>query len=102
MISYFVDIPVEQELAITALVIALVNLAVTALISYAPWLAFLEEYKEEFAMAASAVAVAALENWLPSAYPEISILAVALVLAILAAVGFVKKFSAARGATKLL
>ena len=102
MVSYFVDIPVEQELAITALVIALVDLGVVALISYFPWLAFLEAYKEEWGLALAAVAVAALENWLPSAYPEISVLAVALVLAILAAIGFVKKFAAARGANKLL
>lgn len=100
--AWFVDLPVEQEIAITALVVSLVSLGITALIAYVPWLSFLEAYKEEWGLTAAAIVIVALENWLPSAYPEVSILAVALVLAILAAIGFVKKFSAARGATKLL
>ena len=98
----FVELPVETQLLIVGFAVALVNLAVTAAIAYIPWLAFLEPYKEEWGLALGAAAVTTIQNWLPGAYPEASILAVQLVLAIIAIVMAAKKFLAKRGASKLL
>jgi hypothetical protein len=100
--NWFVELPSETQLAIVGLVIVLVDLAVTAAISYVPWLAFLEAYKEEWGLLAGAAAVTAIQNWLPTQYPEASILAVQLVLAVIAIVMGVKKFLVNRGASKLL
>lgn len=100
--NWFVELPSDTQLAIVGLVVILVDLAVTAAIAYVPWLAFLEKYKEEWGLALGALAVEAVQNWLPGAYPEASILAVQLVLAVIAIVMATKKFLAARGATKLL
>lgn len=100
--NWFVELPGDTQLAIIGLVVVLVDLGVTALISYAPWLAFLERYKEEWGLALGALAVKLIQNWLPGQYPEASILAVQLVLAVIAIVMATKKFLAARGATKLL
>lgn len=100
---WFVELPAETQLAVIAAIAALVDLAITAAIAYAPWLSWLEPYKEEWGMAAGAAALAFLQNALPGGeWAEVSILAVQLVLAILAVVGFVKKFLAKRGAEKLL
>lgn len=98
----FVELPANVQLAVVGLVVVLVNLAVTAAIAYVPWLAFLEQYKEEWGLALGALAVTSIQNWLPTQYPEASVLAVQLVLAILAIVMGAKKFLAKRGATKLL
>ena len=99
----FVELPQSVQLAIVGLVVVLVDLGVTALIAYAPWLAFLEAYKEEWGLALGALAVTVLQNWLPGGeYTQISILAVQLILAILAVVMGAKKFLAKRGARKLL
>jgi hypothetical protein len=100
--NWFVELPSDTQLAVVGLIVVLVDLAVTALISYVPWLAFLEEYKEEWGLMLGAVAVEAVQNWLPSQYPEASVLAVQLVLAIIAIVLASKKFLAKRGAIKLL
>lgn len=100
--NWFVELPGETQLAIIGLVVVLVDLAVTALISYVPWLDFLERYKEEWGLTLGALAVEMIQNWLPGQYPEASVLAVQLVLAIIAIVMATKKFLVARGATKLL
>lgn len=98
----FVELPSETQLAIVGLAVVVVDLAVTVAISYIPWLAFLEPYKEEWGLALGAAAVTAIQNWLPTQYPEASTLAVQLVLAIIAIVMGAKKFLAKRGANKLL
>lgn len=100
--AWFVELPPNTQLAIVGLAVVLVDLAVTALISYVPWLSFLEAYKEEWGLLLGAAAVSAIQNWLPTQYPEASILAVQLVLAIIAIVMGAKKFLAKRGASKLL
>src|SRR5687767_9907040 len=100
--NWFVELPSETQLAVLGLAVVLVDLAVTYAISYVPWLAFLEEYKEEWGMLAGVAALAALQNALPSQYPEASILAVQLVLAIIAIVMGIKKFLANHGSNKLL
>jgi len=100
--AWFVELSGDTQLAIVGLVIVLVDLAVTAAISYAPWLSFLESYKEEWGLLLGAVAVSAIQGWLPTQYPEASALAVQLVLAVIAIVMGAKKFLAKKGAVKLL
>lgn len=100
---WFVELPAETQLAVIVTVAALVDLAITAAIAYAPWLGWLEPYKEEWGMAAGASVLGLIQNALPDGqWAAASVLAVQLVLAIIAAVGFVKKFLAKRGAQKLL
>lgn len=98
----FVELPPETQLAVMSLVAALVSLAITTLIAYAPWLSWLEPYKDEWGMAAGAAALAALQNILPGSYPAASVLAVQLVLAILAIFFAAKKLLANHGAAKLV
>lgn len=101
--NWFVELPSETQLGVLAVVAALVDLGVTALIAYVPWLAFLEAYKAEWGMLAGAAVLAFLENLLPGGeWAAVSVIAVQLVLAIISAVGMAKKFLAKRGATKLL
>src|SRR5215207_2495919 len=98
----FVELPSEVQLAVIGLAVVLVDLAVTFAISYVPWLAFLEPYKQEWGLLLGAAAVTVIQNFLPTSYPEASVLAVQLVLAIIAIVVGAKKFLAKRGAEKLL
>jgi hypothetical protein len=98
----FVELPAEVQLAVMGLVASLVSLGVAALIAYAPWLSWLEPYKEEWGLGLGAVALTWLQNVLPGQYPEASILAVQLALAIIAIFMGVKKWLASRGAEKLL
>jgi hypothetical protein len=98
----FVELPAETQLAVIGLIAALVDLGINALIAYAPWLGWLEPYKEEWGHMAGVAVLAFLQNLLPGDYAEASILAVQLVLAIIAIVMGAKKFLAKRGAPKLL
>lgn len=70
---------------ITALVVAVVSFAIVKLVTLWPFLAFLKEFSAPLALALSAALIEALQNVLPSAYPDVSILAVQLLLAVLAA-----------------
>lgn len=81
----FVALPDSTKVAITALVVAAVGFAIAKLIALAPFLKFLEDFRQPLGLALSAALIEALQNVLPSAYPEVSILAVELILAIIAA-----------------
>lgn len=81
----FVELPDETKGTVTVLVVAVVGLAITKLITLVPFLAFLKDFEAPLGMALSSALIEALQNMLPSAYPEVSILAVQLILAILAA-----------------
>jgi hypothetical protein len=87
----FVPLPDASRLAITALVVAVVGLAFAKIGELIPWaVPFLSKYKEEISLALAAALIGVIENALPSAYPEISLLVVELVLAVLAAIGLFK------------
>jgi hypothetical protein len=85
LIQSFVELPDSVKVQITGLVVLVFSWAFAWLIAKLPFLAFLEEYKEPLALAIAAELIVALQNALPSAYPEISLLAVQLILAVLAA-----------------
>ena len=86
--AQFVALPDATRLAITAVVVAAVGLAFAWIGTRLPWtVPILSKYKEEVSLALSGVLIGAIENALPSAYPEISLLVVELVLAVLAAIG---------------
>jgi len=89
--AQFVQLPDATRLGITAVVIAVVGLAFAWIGGQLPWtVPFLSKYKEEISLTLAAALIGLIENALPSAYPEISILVVELVLAVLAAVGLFK------------
>lgn len=98
----FVELPSDVQLAVVGVVVVLVGLAVEFAISYVPWLAFLRNYAQEWGLLLGAVVLEAVQNWLPSEYPEASILAVQLVLAIIAIIMGARKFLVNRGATRLV
>ena len=96
---FFVDLPASVELSITAAVTAAFYLLARFIVAQLPWLGgFFERYAAEWALGLSVAFIGVLENFLPEAYPEISVLAVQLVLAILVAVGVGVKFLAGRNA----
>ena len=97
MLFGFVDLPPDVELKVIAVVTALFYLGARFIVARLPWLGgFFERYAAEWALAISVAFVAWLENALPSAYPDIAVLAVQLVLAVLVAVGVTVKFLAGR------
>jgi hypothetical protein len=102
MLAYFVALPDETKAVLAALVLGLVNTAVQLAIAYVPWLSFLEKYKEDWAGAVTVALITWLQNVLPSAYPDVAVLAVNLVLSILVAVGVIKKLTVKAGAQKLV
>lgn len=90
-VAQFVQLPDATRLGITTVVIAVVGLAFAWIGGQLPWtVPFLTKYKEEISLMLAAALIGLVENALPSAYPEISILLVELVLAVLAAVGLFK------------
>jgi hypothetical protein len=90
-VAQFVQLPDATQLGITTIVIAVVGLAFVWIGGKFPWtVPFLTKYKEEISLTLAAGLIGVIENALPSAYPEISILVVELVLAVLAAVGLFK------------
>ena len=87
----FVPLPDASRLAITAIVISVVGLAFAKIGELLPWtIPFLSKYKEEISLSLAAALIGLIENALPSAYPDISLLVVELVLAVLAAIGLFK------------
>ena len=83
----FVDLPEAVELGIAAVVSFVVAVIFSNLIALVPFLAFLAQFQLPLALALSVALVKWLENALPSNYPNISIIAIQLVLAVLAAFG---------------
>ena len=96
LINGFVQLPDAQRLAITALVVAVLGYVFAKVGELFPWSTpFIEKYKMEISLALAAAVVGFVENALPSAYPEISLLVVQLILAALAAFGLFKVFAKA-------
>ena len=92
--AQFVQLPDAERLGITTLIVAVVGLIFGKIAQYIPWTQpFLTKYKEEISVSLAAAVVGFIENALPSAYPEISILVVQLLLAALAAVGLFRVFA---------
>ena len=82
--AWFVEIPNETKVSIGILILVVVNLAINFALAYVPWLGgLLQKYKEEIATALTALVVNALQNVLPDAYPELSVLAVQFAVALL-------------------
>ena len=87
-VNGFVQLPDAERLAITTLVVAVLGWVFAWVGTKFPWTSpFIEKYKMEISLALAAAVVGFIENALPSAYPEISILIVQLVLAVLASIG---------------
>lgn len=90
----FVQLPDATRISITALVVAVLGLVFAKIGQLFPWsVPFLTKYKEEISLALAAATVGVIENVLPGAYPEPSILFVQLVLSVLAAIGLFKVFA---------
>jgi len=83
MFSWFVELPVDVTLQISALVAVAVGFLLAKLVALLPWLAFLEQWRDPLSKAIALELIVLLQNALPGQYPEISILAVKLVLEIL-------------------
>ena len=82
---WLVDLPVDTQIAIGGVVLAILGLAIKYLTIYVPWLGdFLNKYKEEWALAVSGALITWLSNTLPGGeYEGVSILGVQLVVAII-------------------
>ena len=78
----FVDLPVEQELALTSIVTALFAIAFDWAIGRFPWLDFFRQYREAWSLAAAALVVKGIENALPTGSDAVSIPAVGLLIAV--------------------
>jgi hypothetical protein len=92
--NWFVELPADVTLQISALVAVAVGFLLAKLIALLPWLSFLEQWRDPLSKAIALELIVLLQNALPSQYPEISILAVKLVLevlVILAAFSVLKK-----------
>jgi hypothetical protein len=87
LVSGFVALPDTLKAGVAAVVLYVVSVVLTNVILLVPFLAFLEAFKVPLASALGAALITWVENILPDAYPEASLLAVQLALAILAAYG---------------
>lgn len=82
MVQGFVDLPDSQEMAINGVFVAVGALVFDFLIGRFAWLEFFRQYREAWSLALSALAIRALENGLPTGSDELSIKAVALLIAV--------------------
>jgi hypothetical protein len=89
--AQFVQLPDTEKLGVTALVVAVSSFVFVQIGTLIPWTSpFISKYKDEIAASIAAVIVGVIENSMPSAYPDVSILIVQLILAALATVGIFK------------
>ena len=82
MVQGFVDLPDSQEMAINGVFVAAGALLFDFLIGRFAWLDFFRQYKEAWSLALSALAIHSLEYALPTGSDELSIKAVALLIAV--------------------
>lgn len=94
MLAYFVALPDEAKVLITAAVMAGVAFVIQWIIKAVPWLAFLEAYAQEWGLMLSLVFINAIENYLPTGYEDASVKGVMFLLALLS---LLPKFAKARG-----
>lgn len=78
----FVDLPVEQEAAITFIVVSVIALLFNFAIARFPILAFLREHQEAWSLSLAVLAVRGIEEALPTGSDTISIAAVGLALSV--------------------
>ena len=94
MINSFVALPAEAQIAIQALIGALVVFVIQWVIARVPFLAFLAAYAQEWGMLLSAVVLDALQNALPTGYEDASIKGVLFLLAL---IGTFYKYARSKG-----
>jgi len=78
----FVDLPDSQEMAINGIFVAIGALAFDFLIGRFAWLEFFKQYREAWSLSLSALSIRWLENSLPTGSDELSVSAVALLIAV--------------------
>ncbi len=78
----FVDLPAEQEIAISGIFIMLVAVLFDLAVAKFPWLSFFNQYREVWALALSTLFVTWLQNVLPTGLEDISIKFVAVLIAV--------------------
>lgn len=86
-VAYFVALPDVVKAGLTAVVLYLVSVLFANLILLLPFLAFLEQFREPLAQSLAIAFIAWLQNILPDAYPQVAVLAIELLLAVLAIFG---------------
>jgi hypothetical protein len=82
VVQGFVDLPDGQEKAINGIFVAVGALLLDFLIGKFAWLEFFRQYKEAWSLALSALAIRGLEQLLPTGSEELSVQAVALLIAV--------------------
>lgn len=82
MAQQFVDLPDSQEMAINGIFVAVGALIFDVLIGRFAWLEFFKQYREAWSLALSALSIRWLENLLPTGSDELSVSAVALLIAV--------------------
>jgi len=78
----FVDLPDSQEIAINGIFVAIGALLLDFLVGRFAWLEFFKQYREAWSLALSALFIRWLENSLPTGSDELSVSAVALLIAV--------------------
>jgi len=78
----FVDLPDSQEIAINGIFVAVGALLLDFLVGRFAWLEFFKQYREAWSLALSALSIRWLENSLPTGSDELSVSAVALLIAV--------------------
>lgn len=82
VVQGFVDLPDSQEMAINGIFVAVGALLFDFLVGRFAWLEFFRQYREVWSLALSALSIRWLENTLPTGSDELSVSAVALLIAV--------------------
>ncbi len=82
VVQGFVDLPDSQEIAINGIFVAIGALAFDFLVGRFAWLEFFKQYREGWSLALSALSIRWLENSLPTGSDQLSVSAVALLIAV--------------------
>jgi len=77
----FVDLPESQEIAIAAIVSAVVALVFDFAITRVPWLEYFRQYREAWSASLALLLIHGLENLLPTGSDVLSVNAVGLLIA---------------------
>ena len=78
----FVDLPTEQEAAISGIFVAVFALLFDFAVGKLPWLEFFRQYREAWALSLAALFVAWFQNVLPTGFEDISIKFTAALIAV--------------------